>query len=370
MLSLHSMTCWPTLMPSPSPLLNFLADHSSATHLGAEGWSLLLAEARACGVMARVAKVLAQDYPTLLSSAAPCQVMPHIVSAIRQGDSLAHDVQRELTFLSDALADVDTPILLLKGAAYCAAGLPAARGRIFSDIDLLVARPFLPRAEAALMLGGWAVSKQDEYDQRYYREWSHEIPPMTHLQRGTTIDLHHSLAMPTCRIRIDSERMIAAAVPLPGPGNWFRLNDEDMVLHAASHLLLNSEFDRGLRDLWDIDLLLRHFESMTPNFSRRVLARAEAVGLEPITRCAFALCHRIFRTPLPRETLAGRSLLSWLLSCAATTRHPQTRPRIQGMADQLLFMREMALRLPVHLLVRHLWHKATAGIKTRENVPV
>ncbi len=363
------MTCWPTMMPSPSPLLNFLADHSSAAHLDMGGWSLLLAEARACGVMSRVASVLAAD-ATRSSVQIPSQVMHHMVAAMRQSDSLAHDVQRELTFLSNALADLGTPTLLLKGAAYCAAGLPAACGRIFSDIDLLVARPFLPQAEAALMLGGWAVSRQDKYDQRYYREWSHEIPPMTHLQRGTTIDLHHSLAMPTCRIHIDSEQMITAAVSLPGQGNWFRLRDEDMVLHAASHLLLNSEFDRGLRDLWDIDLLMRHFETTTPNFAHQVLARAEVVGLGQIVRCAFSLCHHIFHTPLPPEALAARSLLLWLLTSAATTRHPQTRPRAQGVADQLLFVREMALRLPVHLLLRHLWHKATVGLNRKENMPV
>lgn len=357
-------------MPGQSPLLNFLVDHGSAADLNAEGWGLLLAEARACGVMARVAKVLEQDFSVLLSSRAPPQVMTHIIAATRQSDSLVNDVQRELGFLSDALVDVGTPTLLLKGAAYCAAGLPAARGRIFSDIDLLVARPFLPQTEAALMLGGWASGKQDDYDQRYYREWSHEIPPMVHLQRGTTIDLHHSLAMPTCRIRIDSQRMIEEAVALPGKGNWFRLKDEDMVLHAASHLLLNSEFDRGLRDLWDIDLLMRHFGSTTPDFAYRVLARAEAVGLGQMVRCAFSLCYRIFRTPLPQEAVASRSLLLWLLMCAATTRHPQTRPRAQGVADQLLFVREMALRLPVHLLVRHLWHKATVGLKRKEEVPV
>jgi len=353
----------------PTPLLDFLADHSRAAHLDMEGWSLLLAEARACGVMSRVASVLAAD-AARSSTQIPAQVMHHMVAATRQSDSLAHDVQRELTFLSAALVDVGTPTLLLKGAAYCAADLPAARGRIFSDIDLLVARPFLPQAEAALMLGGWAVSRQDKYDQRYYREWSHEIPPMTHLQRGTTVDLHHSLAMPTCRIRIDSQRMVEEAVALPGTGNWFRLKDEDMVLHAASHLLLNSEFDRGLRDLWDIDLLMRHFETTTPNFAYRVLARAEAVGLGQIARCAFSLCHRIFHTPVPQDALAGRSLLLWLLTRAATTRHPQTRPRAQGGGDQLLFMRELALRLPAHLLVRHLWHKASVGFKPKEKMPV
>lgn len=358
-----------------SPLLAFLADHASVVDLDEEGWSLLLAEARACGVMSRLASLLVtKDAEFLISprkvpQQVAMQIEQHVKAALMQGDSLAHAVQQELAFLGKALAGLDTPVLLLKGAAYHAAGLSAARGRIFSDIDLLVARPFIAHAEAALMLGGWAVAKQAIYDQHYYREWAHEIPPMTHLQRGTTVDLHHALAMPTGRVRIDSAAMAAAAIAVPGDGHWYRLQDEDMVLHAASHLLLNSEFERGLRDLWDIDLLVRHFVGKEPDFIFRVLARADGVGLGKIVRIAFALCHHIFRTPLPVEAMARARIVAWLLQCAATTRHPQTRPRAQGMADQVLFIREMALRLPVHLLARHLWHKAMVGLSRKAQVP-
>lgn len=101
---------------------------------------------------------------------------------------------------------------------------------------------------------------------------------MTHLHRGTTIDLHHSLAMPTCRVRVDSARMISDAVPVKPDGFWWRLKDEDIVLHAASHLLLNSEFHRGLRDLWDIDLLYRHFAANATDYPERLLCRAREVG--------------------------------------------------------------------------------------------
>ena len=37
------------------------------------------------------------------------------------------------------------------------------------------------------------------------------------------------------------------------------LAPEDMVLHSATHLFNEGEFDRGLRDLNDLDLLLREF---------------------------------------------------------------------------------------------------------------
>ena len=86
-------------------------------------------------------------------------------------------------------------------------------------------------------------------------------------------------------------------------------------------------------------------------------------------RAACEEIHSIFRTPLPQEALASGSLLLWLLMGAASTRHPQTRPRIQGVANQLLFVREMVLRLPAPLLARHLWHKAIVGLQKKEQVP-
>jgi hypothetical protein len=245
--------------------------------------------------------------------------------------------------------------------------LPPADGRIFSDVDILVSKDEIASAEAGLMLGGWATGKLDAYDKRYYREWAHEIPPMTHLHRGTTIDLHHSLVMPTCRVRVDSPRMIAAAVPASEGGFWWRLQDEDMVLHAASHLVLNSEFDRGLRDLWDIDLLYRHFTSLAADFPMRLLSRARDVGSETILMQVLWLASLFFSTPLPTYVPAmGKSLFLRLAARAASTRHPATRPWGQGGADFALMLREMYLRLPSNLLAVHLWHKMSDLFATPE----
>lgn len=49
-----------------------------------------------------------------------------------------------------------TPVILLKGASYVLLGLPSADGRVFTDIDILVAHTHIAAAEAALMLGGWS----------------------------------------------------------------------------------------------------------------------------------------------------------------------------------------------------------------------
>lgn len=362
MLLWFSKSCLPS-MPDRSPLLSFLADLDRVVSFDEEDWSLLLAEARACDVLPRVATRLLDG---LGQEVVPARFRRHLAAAVKQGEALMQDVRREMVFVSRALAEVGAPLVLLKGGAYVMARLPPARGRTFSDLDILVRRSQLPEVESALLLGGWAASDVDEYDQRYYREWSHEIPPMTHRDRQTTVDLHHSLVMPTCRIQIDSERMIGDAVPVAGLKNWWRLCDEDLVLHAASHLLLNSEFHHGLRDLGDIDLLLRHFESLSPGFSDRVLERAHIVGMGLMAEQCFALCRHIFRTPALATAEPIRGPMLHLLAAATSTRHPDTRPSWQPLAEFFLMLREVSLRLPPALLVRHLGHKTMQALTPAE----
>ena len=342
-------------MVESSPLLRFLADHASFESLNAEEFSLLMAEARSCGVLGRLA---AEVLKCPESSSLSAHVTDQLVAATTHSSGFFQDVWRELSSIERALQGLGTPVIVLKGASYVLLDLPPANGRIFSDVDILVSENKILEAEAALMLAGWAIEKMDPYDQRYYREWSHEIPPMTHLQRGTTIDLHHSLQMPTCRIKVNSSKMILAAVPAKGHSFWHCLHEEDMVLHAVSHLMLNSEFDRGLRDLWDIHLLYRHFTAASPQFSNRLFVRAQEVGMATLLRQAMGLISRIFARPPPSwADRVDASLFLWFLGKAATTRHPVTRPSAQATADWSLMMREMYLRLPPKLLAVHAWHK-------------
>lgn len=342
-------------MTVKSPLLRILAGKVTVDQLSPDECSLLLAEARSAGLLGRLAYALTDGAKVDLL---PSQLKQPLLAATIQAKGFRRDVFRELGHIQKALSQLKVPVVLLKGASYVLMAVPSADGRIFSDVDLLVPKDAIGHAEAALMLGGWSVGTLDSYDQRYYRQWSHEIPPMTHLHRGTTLDLHHSLVMPTCRVRIDTGRMIGDARPVESNGFWWRLSDEDMVLHASCHLVLNSEFDRGLRDLWDIDLLYRHFASTTEGFSDRLVSRANQVGLATILGQVMRLVSKFFNTPLPTNLLKAKDgVFLSLISRAASTRHPQTRPWGQGAADMALIWREMHLRLPPRLLAIHLLHK-------------
>jgi hypothetical protein len=147
--------------------------------------------------------------------------------------------------------------ILLKGAAYVAASLPSGRGRKVADIDVLVPREHLGDAEHALNEHGWHVGALEPYDERYYRDWMHELPPMVHDKRNSVVDLHHAILPLTSRLRPSSERLLDRAI---------RVEDEvrvlcpsHMVLHAAAHLFHDGEVSGAVRDVVDLDSLLRTF---------------------------------------------------------------------------------------------------------------
>ena len=94
------------------------------------------------------------------------------------------------------------------------AELPPSRGRLLSDVDLLVPRERLDSFEQTLLGHGWESVKLEEYDQRYYRTWMHELPPLSHPERGLEVDIHHTISPLTSRLSPDPARLIADSIPL------------------------------------------------------------------------------------------------------------------------------------------------------------
>jgi len=105
----------------------------------------------------------------------------HLESAAVLGVAQHRAVAREVREILRAVDGLGFPVILLKGAGYLIANLPPSRGRLFSDVDILVPKAQLPAVESALMLAGYATTHHHPHDQRYYREWMHELPPMQHI---------------------------------------------------------------------------------------------------------------------------------------------------------------------------------------------
>ncbi|MFY7872014.1 MAG: nucleotidyltransferase family protein [Limnohabitans sp.] len=351
--------------PQRSLLVQLLRRPASCLDWQDTDWELLLKQARRANLLPRVAELLGEAG---LFERLPQAPRDHLVGARLLSASQLRAVQWEARQIGHALQELGAPVVLLKGAAYALDGLPPAAGRIFSDIDILVPREKLASTEAALMLEGWHGVRQDAYDDQYYRRWMHEIPPMTHVLRETVIDVHHNILPPSGRIKVDARRFLERLHPLAAYPGLYRLDDADLVLHSACHLFLDGEFDKGLRDLADLDALLRHFATL-PGFWPALLARARELGLARMLLYALRYTHAVLDTPQPAaalmDELQTHAPPPWLLRLmdavflrALAPDHPSCADRWTAPARGFLYLRAHWMRMPLPLLAMHLTIKA------------
>lgn len=352
-------------------LVRVLRDPEQLRSLALADWDLLLRQARSANLLARIA-LLAERHA---SGCIPAPVAPRLEGALLVASHHREAVEWEIAQIRQALDSAGLPLILLKGAAYLAAGLPAAEGRSFSDVDILVPKARINQAEAALMMHGWATSHHSAYDDRYYRKWMHELPPMQHGRRMTVVDVHHAILPETARSKPDSASLIAAARDVPGRPGVMTLQPVDMVVHSACHLFHEEELDKGLRDLSDLDALLRSF-GPTPGFWPALVARAAELDLGRVLFYALRYARRLLGTPVPEAAMRqaaqsgpGRLLrrtMDALYGRALLPRHPSCHDRLSGTARHLLFVRAHWLRMPPGILARHLAHKAAVAIRGEE----
>jgi hypothetical protein len=327
-------------------------------------WETLICEARRANLLSRVAYCL--DELGMLSDVPPAP-RAHLQAALVLAHAQTEAVEREVTHVRRALASIPIDIVLLKGAAYLMAGLPAARGRMFTDVDVLVPAEKLPEVETALLLHGWTTTHHNAYDQRYYRQWMHELPPLQHNTRRTVLDVHHAILPLTARLKPDSAKLLDASRALAGLDRLRVLCPVDMVLHSATHLFHNEELSHGLRDIADLDSLLRHF-GQEPDFWDELPGRAAELDLARPLYYGLRYASHYFGTPVPRQVqrrvdagcpprLPGRLMDALygqaLRPVAATDVGAGTR-----LARQALYVRAHWLRMPPLLLAIHLGTKA------------
>lgn len=353
------------LSPTGGDLLTPLWRHARGLPtLSLRQWTLLLGQAR----QARLISRLAQHCVDLQAvESVPEGAWNHLDGALRWVARQRHEVQWEVDCIVRALVAVPTPVVLLKGAAYLMADLPPARGRLFNDIDILVDHARMTDVEAALLAAGWISHERDAYNQRYYRQWMHELPPLQHVTRKTFIDVHHTITPPTSRFKVAGGKLLERIQGVAGRADLFVLAPVDMVLHSAVHLFQEGEFSHGLRDLLDINDLLLHF-SQDPAFWCELFERAKELGLgEPLYH-ALHHAQRLFGTRVPqdlgRELQAiqpnwlRRQLMSALLTLALQPQHPSCDGPLSDFARWLLYVRSHYLRMPWYLVIPHLTRKA------------
>ena len=189
--------------------------------------------------------------------------------------------------------------------------------------------PASTTVEAALIDAGWErVKEADGYDDVYYRRWMHELPPLIHRTRDRMIDVHHTILPLTARPTPDAAALIADSVdagerpahPLAGR---HRSSTPPRICSPTA------TSPAGLRNLWDIDRLLREFAARSRFLADAGRARAA------VTSC-------------------GRAVARALRLAGAALRHagrPLRSPAAARLADRLFEAR---------LLARNGWGQETA----------
>jgi hypothetical protein len=348
-------------------LLEALRNPENVPSLSPAEWGLLLRQARHGGVLARLALRLDE---LGLCAKLPAKVLDQLEAARAVANGQARVARWEAYQVQRALKKTGVPVVLLKGAAYILAGLPPARGRLCADVDILVPCAQLAAVEAALLEHGWQFTKTDPYDQHFYRDWMHELPPLEHPERGTVLDVHHNIAPARGRRPIDAAALLAAAIPIPGM-RLKVLAPADMVLHSAAHLLQDGELVKGLRDLTDLDDLLRHF-SVEPGFWDQLVDRARQLGLERPLYYACCQVQRLLGTPVPDVVRAGKprwprgAVMDYLVNRALVPDHPDAARWSTSLARWLLFVRAHWQRMPPVPLAGHLLRKSLKGLFARQ----
>ena len=347
-------------------LVEFLRNPLQSETYQIKQWETLLRQAKAANLTARI-DYLIDKYG--LTSHAPARLLPHLHSATEVSNRIKEQTLREVFELTSILKHKEYSFTLLKGAAYIVADMSCHNGRAFSDIDILVSRQYLHAAEFSLLAKGWARTEVDDYDEAYYRKWMHEIPPLIHEERYTVIDLHHNILPPTNADSPSAEKFKTQLISVPRCATVKVLGFEDMLIHSATHLFSESEFHNGLRDLSDIDMMLAEFTEKDEEFTERLVKRAEILGLAGYlylalryvslqlgNQCINSLSKKDFKTvsyhPLRLK------LLDFCFLNIFVPDHKSSRDWRFFVAKFLLYLRGHYIRMPLRLLLPHLFRKA------------
>jgi len=351
-------------------LLQTIRQPAKCLEFGPTQLEQLLNQARASNTLAMLAHILEQHH---LLDRLPSWLVAHLRSAMKAAAAVHRSVRWEIYNISRALRNIDTPVVLLKGAAYVLVENSAAQGRVFSDVDFLVPIQRIAEVEKTLLGNGWVRNPITAYDERYYRQWMHEVPPLKHVKRKSTLDVHHAILPLTTKVSPNTKLLIQDAIRVDCDfveDEIYVLSPMDMLLHSATHLFYDGELEHGFRDMIDIMRLQRQFCSDDAS-ANRLLERARELQLEVPIFYALRYCCLMFECDMPAPlsafarqnqarilSPASLRVMDWLFLRALRPKHRQCDLFANGFARWLLYIRSHYLRMPLYLLVPHLIRKA------------
>jgi Uncharacterised nucleotidyltransferase len=335
------------MMRNAQPLVDALREPETVFSLDGAGWTDLISIARAESLIGSLVHRLA-------NVSVPKEVKPVLEDAIQATDLARLQALWEADCARRALAPLNCKTILMKGTAYVAADCDAGIGRSIGDLDIMVDRAQLPAVEEALLDAGWEWVKPDPYDDQYYREHMHELPPLIHRERDRMIDVHHTTLPLTAKPTPNAQAMLDAAIKLDS--GLYVMAPADMLLHSIAHLFADGDLAGGLRNLWDIDRLVRQFSQADGEFWMELGKRAKLHGLERHLARAMRLAAQLYDTPVDK-THAGPAIFADNIYIRRLLARDGWGRETRKFTRQAFYVRSHWLRMPPLMLAGHLWTK-------------
>lgn len=342
---------------SSQDLIECVKTPSTLKKLTLKQWNDVVAVLRAEKMLARVYLLMCQHS---LEDIIPAPALKHFINAKKIADKQALIAHQETIQLISSLEEKAKYIVFLKGAAYSFAKSPAALGRVYSDIDVVVPRESLQSIERFLTVFGWYSEELDDYDEQYYRKWAHEIPPMRHSARGTVLDIHHNLVPVVSGRHIDIESFIE---------KYSEKVDEITVLcepakffHSAIHLFFNEDMTSAYRDMTDLYLMTN---TQDDSFYYTLLFIIEEFGFEKECMLALYFLHERYDSQFPsfiasKINVFRGQISTWELKLLSRLIEPQHKFLAEGESSIYQFIGEIrghALKMPMPILAFHILMK-------------
>ncbi len=341
-------------MLSRQDVIEAIVDPQSALQFNLKQWNDLV-------IILRHEKMLARFYLLFEDCCSSIEILPPQVkrhcenaktlAAKQKVVVLSESEQLKRTFQHESYE-----LLFLKGAAYTLSNASASLSRVFRDIDILVPKQTIGGAERKLAIHGWLSKEVDDYDDRYYRQWSHEITPMQHGTRGTVLDLHHNLVPPVSGKAIDMNKFLAIAGREIDGINV--LNEPGLFFHSAIHLFFNDDYSTAFRDMTDLYLPVK---DQPESFFVSLFELHEVASFRKESYIALKLLKIEYDVTLPiwvEEHIENSAVRISkgefaLLKIAAGPKHSLLEQGESELHKTLAELRGLFLKMPFHILIFH-----------------